>query len=239
MRLGASASQVGNGADMSKLVGILAALQEQLSDSAKQAATTPNVNGTPTGTEPHEPAAALIEPPTALALRSQEPEHSAALPDTSACEKALPAIQDEQQGGEAEAAEIARLQKMARKKAKMEALDMGKQEGERPIATPARNHDEVLEKLRLLKLDANTKAAEAAKPKPILKMPSPSPVSTASPPSEAPTSVATASLSGASETSDPPPALRPTVSIEIPVNSTTHKKEYMRLDPQITRLVYG
>ena len=101
----------------------------------------------------------------------------------------------------------------------------------RPVATPARSHSEVLEKIRLI----SEQAKQARKPKP-LKLGGGSNDSNVSGssackselPAEATESEA--GPSGEAAESEDAVADRPQVGVTLLVNSTTHKKEYMRLE---------
>ena len=207
--------------DMAKLLGILNDLQQQISKTgAEEVRSDATAKCTPE-VEPRDPAR------LALALCSEAPPDLAPATHEDAA--------DEQQETQADVEEIARLEKLVRKEAKRKALEKLHAEeasAERPIATPVRSlHDGAPGK----------PDASADKPVPILKIRSPDPRTPS-----CPSHVATSDLShtAASSPSTLPadlssPESKPTVSIELPVNSTTHKKEYMRLEPWLLRIGKG
>ena len=198
-RLGASASQVGANGDMSKLLGIISQLQQRLQDG-KVDESSP--------TKPVE----MPPLPGMLALEA---------PPKSVEEEA----RDEAKETCADAEDVLRVQRAAaQKQAKLKATE----DLPRRIATPARSHSEVLEKIRQLR----DQDKESRKPTP-LKIGGGSNVSGGS-------SACSSELRPApTESEAPPPGVAaptgedghdPEVGVAVIVNSTTHKKEYMRLE---------
>ena len=202
LRLGASASQVGVNGDTSKLLCIINQLQLKLQD-------------THVGADSPPPKLVDVTPPVPdkARLAIEAPPKNVEAP--SAAEEAKDVV------GET-AADVLRTERAAAPK------QLKADESPRPIATPARSHAEVLDKIRLI----NEQAKEARKP---LKLGGAggSSVSGGS-------SVCNSeSLPGSTESEAPPPVAAaathgdgdaPGDGVAVIVNSTTHKKEYMRLE---------
>ena len=205
-RLGASASQVGANGDTSKLLGIISQLQQRLQDGKVG-------EGSPT-----KPVV-MPPPPGQSMLALEAPHESVEAPNTK--EEA----RDEAKEACAAAEDVLQAQRAAaQKQASLKATE----DLPRPIATPARSHSEVLEKIRKLRHQDK----ESRKPTP-LKIGGGSNVSGGS-------SVCSSELrSGPTDSEALPPAVAaagdedgrgPEVGLAAMVNSTTHKKEYMRLE---------
>ena len=207
-RLGASASQVGINGDMSNLLAIINQLQQKLQGSNEG-------EDSPSKMVLKSPA------PATSMLALEAPPKSVEAPDTTRYAR------DDATETSAEADDVLQIQRAAARKQKIQAAA----DPPRPVATPARSHSEVLEKIRLI----SEQAKEARKPKP-LKLGGGSSDSNVSGlsacnselPPEATESEA--GPSGEAAESEDAVADRPQVGVTLLVNSTTHKKEYMRLE---------
>ena len=199
LRLGASASQVGINGDTTKLLGIINQLQQKLQETHVDAASPPPKSVDVNSASPAKGMLAIEAPPRSVEAPAATKEARDAIGETTADASA------------------------AAGKTKLKA-----DESPRPIATPARSHAEVLDKIRAL----NEQSKEARKPKP-LKMGGGSV-------SGGPSVCDSESLPGSTESGASPPVAAaatgeagddvPEVGAAVMINSTTHKKEYMRLE---------
>ena len=168
-RLGASVSQVGSALDTSKVLVMLSALQQKI-------------------TETHTLVAPPGPPPSEV-------------PRQALCDGEIASDQHVEERAEAE--DVTRVEEEV--KAKKQSLP-------RPVATPARVSEDVLEKLRKMREGKNLKGDAEA--------------------SEAPSGASRASNGANSPApSAPAPGLAAPIvgDAVVVINTATHKKEYMRL----------